>query len=88
MDGFDGVTVEKVGSLEGGYHLVELYPGVCALLREVGPHHEFIQLCPHDLKVEGLYQVVNGWTEYVVDGKASRVASEGYLSDLRTYLIR
>ncbi|KAL1863011.1 hypothetical protein Daus18300_008167 [Diaporthe australafricana] len=95
LDGSDGVTVEEVGGLEGGHRLVELYSGVCALLRKVGPHHEFIQLCPHALAVGGLFQVVNAWTEYVVDGQASTVAgstagreSGDYLSGLRTYLIR
>lgn len=98
LDGSNGTTrtVEEVGDLPEGHHLVELSPGVCALLRERRPaHHEFVQLCAHHSDVDGLYQVIDAWTEYVVDGKTpdfGNVAAGGkrhdYLSGLRTYLIR
>lgn len=97
LDGSNGTTrtVEEVGDLPRGHHLVELRPGVCALLRESGAHHEFIQICPHHSDVAGLHQVIDAWTEYVVDGKISDFANTVlggkcpvYLSRSRTYLIR
>lgn len=98
LDGSNGTTrtIEEVGDLPKGYHLVEMCPGVCALLRESGAHHEFIQICPHHSGVDGLHQVIDAWTEYVVDGKTldfgNNAAFGGkghdYLSGLRTYLIR
>lgn len=96
LDGSNGTTqtVEEVGDLQEGHHLVELCPGVCALLREGGAHYEFIQICPHHSDVDGLHQVIDAWTEYVVEGKTSdsgnvAVGGKGYdyLSGLRTYLI-
>jgi hypothetical protein len=94
LDGSKSTTVEEVGDLQRGHHLVELCPGVCALLRESGDHYELIQVCPHHPEVDGLHQVIDAWTEYVVDGKIDfgNVAVDGkgrdYLSGLRTYLIR
>lgn len=100
LDGSDAgtLTVEEVGSLEEGHHLVELQPGVCALLRERReyhePYHEFVQVCPHHLDVDGLREVVGAWAEYVVDGRipvfgnvAGKGECFGYLSGLRTYYI-
>lgn len=97
LDGSDSTTrtVEEVGDLQEGHHLVQLCPGVCALLRESGAHHGLLQVCPHHSEVDGLHQVIDTWAEYVVDGKTSdagNVADDGkgheYLTELRTYLIR
>lgn len=97
LDGSDTRTriVEDVGNLQEGHHLVELHPGICALIRERQVYHEFIQVCPHHLEVDGLHRVIDAWTEYVVDGKISELGDvagggEGhdYLSGLRTYYIR
>ncbi|KAK7704681.1 hypothetical protein SLS64_008445 [Diaporthe eres] len=92
LDGSNGTTriVEEVRDLPKGHHLVELSPGVCALLREGGSHYEFIQVCPHHSEVDGLHQVIDAWTEYAVDGKTSDFGGKGrdYLSGSRTYLIR
>lgn len=97
LDGYNTKTrtIEEVGNLEEGHHLVELHPGVCALLRESRHHYEFIQVCSHHLELDGLCQVVDAWTEYVVDGKIPEFGDaaggeEGheYLSGLRRYSIR
>lgn len=95
LDGSHSTTVEEVGDLQRGYQLVELHPGVCALLRESGAHYEFIQICPHHSQVDRLHEVIHAWTKYIVDGKISDIGNvvvggkgHDYLSSLKTYLVR
>lgn len=95
LDGSRSTTVEEVGDLQRGYHLIELHPGVCALLRESRAHYDFIQICPHHSQVDRLHEVIHAWTEYVVDGRTSDIVNvavggkgHDYLSGLKTYLVR
>ena len=69
LTGLDGIEVEEVASLHESTVLVEIYPGLAALLsRAEDDYYVFVQVCPHALSGDSLLELVGRWSTVVVDG--------------------
>ena len=61
--------MEEVASLHESTVLVEIYPGLAALLsRAEDDYYVFVQVCPHALSGDSLLELVGRWSTVVVDG--------------------
>jgi hypothetical protein len=69
VDDSNNTHIEDVQHLSEGEVLVEMYPGLAALLREEGEYYVFIQVCPHALSEHGVEKLVEMWSRVVVDGE-------------------
>lgn len=86
LDGETRTHCEKVENLRNSEVLIEMYPGLSALLKKEdgAAYHIFIQVCPHALSVGGVKDLVGRWSSVVVDGESPEdFGSFKYLSTLR-----
>lgn len=94
LTGLDGIEVEEVGGLPENNVLLEIYPGLAALLRREDDYYIFIQVCPYAMFPDSLLELVERWSTVVVD----RVGPEelqnedrhrfGYLGLVKPFKIR
>ncbi|KAF2257878.1 hypothetical protein CC78DRAFT_587864 [Lojkania enalia] len=61
------VRIEDIQNILEDKFLIEMYPGLTALLRKEGEYHVFIRICPHALSDNGVDKLVDMWSR-VVDG--------------------
>jgi len=92
MDGSNETHVEAVQSLPEDEILIEMYPGLAALLHKCDAHYVFVRICPHGLSKNGVEKLVEMWSSVVVDGKLPEQTKEGledtsYRGPLETYKI-
>ena len=95
IDGAEGTHVENVRQLGRDEILVEIYPGLALLLRQVKGEPDFFTVvctCPHALSRTGVEKVVRNWSSVVVGQDLGRDANQGapskvYLSLSRVYKI-
>jgi hypothetical protein len=86
--------IERVGSLALGEVLIEMYPGLAALLEVKDQLYKFIQICPHALSEQGVKELVGRWSSVVVDGQGPRDQNDqdngtlGYLGAEELFKIR
>lgn len=95
LTGLHGIKVEEVASLHENTVLVEIYPGLAALLSRVeGDYYVFVQVCPHALSRGSLLELVGRWSTVVVDGVGPEELQSqdrqrlGYLGLTRSFKIR
>jgi hypothetical protein len=89
------LTTESVQCLKPGEILVEMYPGLAALLlQEDGLYYRFVQVCPHACFEAGVMAVVECWSRVIVHFYGRNLLKEtghshcGYLSAPEAYKIR
>ena len=94
ITGLDGIEVEEVGNLHENTLLVEVYPGLAALLSRVeDDHYVFVQVCPHAMSRDSLLELVGRWSTVVVDGVGPEELQSqdryrfGYLGPARPFKI-
>lgn len=94
VTGLDGIEVEEVGSLHENTVLIEIYPGLAALLsRAEDDYYVFVQVCPHALSRDSLFELVGRWSTVVVDGVGPEELQSqdrhrfGYLGPARPFKI-
>lgn len=63
------MRIGGVESLKNDEILIEIYPGLAALLRQEGGFYVFIQVCPHSVSRAGVEELVERWSMVVVDGE-------------------
>ncbi|KAE8135976.1 heterokaryon incompatibility protein-domain-containing protein [Aspergillus pseudotamarii] len=94
LTGLDGIEVEEVGGLLEDTVLVEIYPGLAALLRQEDDYYIFIQVCPHAMFQDSLLALVERWSTVVVDGIGPEELQNqdchrfGYLGSAKPFKIR
>lgn len=95
LTGLHGIKVEEVASLHENTVLIEIYPGLAALLSRVeGDYYVFAQVCPHALSRGSLFELVGRWSTVVVDGVGPEELQSqdrqrlGYLGLTRPFKIR
>lgn len=93
--------IEGVESLKNDEILIEIYPGLAALLRREGIYpglatllrreggfYVFIQVCPHAVFREGVEELVGRWSMVVVDGEGLKDPGDfTYLSEVELFNI-
>ncbi|KAH8878711.1 HET-domain-containing protein [Thozetella sp. PMI_491] len=72
VDGVESCSVEDVTHLDTDHLLIEMYPGLTALLKKIGGALQFIQMCPHALTREGVLDLSERWSDVVVSGEGPR----------------
>ncbi|KAI3316758.1 HET-domain-containing protein [Xylariaceae sp. AK1471] len=93
-DGSSNINLEKVESLEEGKVLVEMYPGLAALLMSKIDHYSFIQTCPHALSEKSVEELVARWSSVIVDVEGPEnqtgkdLSTSDYLGSVETFKIR
>lgn len=82
--------VEGLDRLRKGEILIEMYPGLAALLRKKeGFYHVFIQVCSHALSEDGVKELVSRWSAVVVDGEGPKASgSVKYLGPVKPFRIQ
>jgi len=91
IDDSGGIVLEDAENLGKGEHLVELYPGLAALLDTSGKHYTFDRVCPHALSERGVEELVRRWTSVVMgEEKQEEWVLRGaeYLGSIENFNIR
>jgi hypothetical protein len=69
------MRVEALDGLQKGEILIEMYPGLAALLRKKeGFYHVFIQIYPHALSEDRVKELVSRWSTVVLDGEGPKAS--------------
>lgn len=96
VDDSDDTDIEDVQHLHQDEILIEMYPGMAALLKKTGMYYSFIRTCPHALTVGGVEDLAQRWSRVVVNGEGpeeiNRITRQGakkleYLSSPHTFKI-
>ena len=90
LDGSVETTIQEVESLAEHEVLIEMFPGLAALLNRQKGNYTFILVCPHALSTDGVHELVKRWDTVVVDGKAMSEESNTlhhHLGDLGLFMI-
>ena len=90
IDDEKDMRIEELDCLRKGEILIELYPGLAALLRQKEDlYYVFIQTCPHSLSEEGVKELVRRWSTVVVDGEGPKASgSVKYLGPVKPFRIQ
>lgn len=72
IDDSKGTHIEAVQLLQEDEVLIEMYPGLAALLEKVGDYYVFLCVCPHALSEIGVEDLVQRWSRVVVYMEGSR----------------
>jgi heterokaryon incompatibility protein (HET) len=94
MDDSSDMHIEDVQHVPENEVLIEMYPGLAALLRKEGEYYVFIRVCPHALSYNGVEKLVSNWSCVVVDGDGPEeqmgqsIKTLDYLSLPETFKIR
>lgn len=90
IDGETQIRHERVESLRDNEVLIEMYPGSAALLtRQMGDtYYVFRQICPHALSEAAVADLVDRWSDIVVDGEGPPDLGSGYLGPVESIKIR
>ncbi|KAE8400559.1 heterokaryon incompatibility protein-domain-containing protein [Aspergillus pseudonomiae] len=94
LTGLDGIDVEEVGGLHENTVLIEIYPGLAALLRCEDDYYVLVQVCPHAVFRDSLLELVERWSTVVVDGIGPEELQDqdchrfGYLGSVKPFKIR
>ncbi|KAH8900484.1 HET-domain-containing protein [Thozetella sp. PMI_491] len=75
LDGVADVSCKDVAHLAPDHVLIEMHPGVAALLRRFQEFFVFICICPHALTEQGLCDLVARWSDAVADSEESEKIS-------------
>ena len=93
MDDSTGTHVEDVKHLSEDEVLIEMYPGLAALLRKQGEYYVFTRVCLYALSEIGVEKLTEMWSRVVVDGDGleeqtgQSAEACGYLSSPETFKI-
>ena len=78
IDDTGDTALEDVKSLGKGESLVELYPGLAALLHTSGDFYTFDRVCPHALSERGVEELVQNWTGvFMAEARQEECALKG-----------
>jgi hypothetical protein len=66
IDDSKGMRIEAVEMLQEDEVMIEMYPGLAALLKMDGEYYVFVQVCPYALSEAGVDQLVRKWSRVVV----------------------
>lgn len=89
IDDEKNMCIEGLEHLREGEVLIEIYPGLAALLRQENTYHVFTQVCPHALSEGGVEELVGRWIKVVVDGEGLKDSrSSEYLGSVEPFKIR
>jgi hypothetical protein len=90
IDDENDMRVEEFDGLRKGEILIEMYPGLAALLRQKEDlYYVFIQICPRSLSEEGVKELVRRWSTVVVDGEGPKASgSVKYLGPVKPFRIQ
>jgi hypothetical protein len=91
IDGEKDVRIEGVDCLEDNEVLIEMYPGLAALLKKEKDteYHIFCQVCPHALSGSGVEDLVGRWSSVVIDGESPKdLGPSVYLGPVEPIKIR
>ncbi|KAL1611955.1 hypothetical protein SLS60_000178 [Paraconiothyrium brasiliense] len=69
IDDSDQTHLEEVQSLPEDEVLIEMYPGLSALLKKDGDCYVFVRICPHALSESGVMLLIEMWSRVVLDGE-------------------
>ncbi|KAI0805635.1 HET-domain-containing protein [Xylaria sp. FL0064] len=67
LDGSEEISCESVELLNHDEVLVDMYPGLAALLKKQEGHYTFVQICPHAFSEDYVKELVSRWSSVVVD---------------------
>jgi hypothetical protein len=92
IDDSDETHIEDVQSLPEEEVLIEMYPGLAALLKKNGEYYVFIRICPHALSESGVRLLIEMWSRVVLDGERPEQSGEdaqdiSYLSSSEVFKI-
>jgi hypothetical protein len=95
IDGVKQISTKSIESLKEGQLLIEMYPGLAALLTvDDSEYYRFVRVCPHALSKRGVEQLVGKWSHVVVymDGvskdESEKFETIEYLTNPQMYKIR
>jgi hypothetical protein len=90
IDDEQDMRIESFQGLRKGEILIEIYPGLAALLRQKkNLYHAFVQICPHALSEDGVKELVSRWSTVVADGQGPKgSASVKYLGPVKPFRIQ
>jgi hypothetical protein len=89
IDDEKDMRIEGLECLLEGEVLVEIYPGLAALLRQENEYHVFTQVCPHALSEGGVKELVGRWNKVVMDGEGPKDSgSSKYLGSVEPFKIK
>ncbi|KAH6676501.1 heterokaryon incompatibility protein-domain-containing protein [Halenospora varia] len=94
INGVNDTTMESLEDLRESEVLIEIYPGVAALLNKEDEYYIFTQVCLHTLSESGVEELVGRWGSVVIDAKGPKdqMGLEGkfskHLSLVETFNIR
>jgi hypothetical protein len=69
LDGANDICIEGLEGLGKDEVLIEMYPGLAALLKKEDGYYTFAQVCPHALLEGGVKELVGRWSSVVVDAE-------------------
>jgi hypothetical protein len=85
LDDSEAIHIESIQVLKENEFLIEMYPGLAALLKKDGDYYVFIQVCPHALSETGVQKLVQNWSRVVVYMEGSEIA-RSQDADVQDYL--
>ena len=94
LDDSEVMHIESVQAVKEDEVLIEMYPGLAALLKMDGDYYVFIQACPHALSEVGIGQLVQQWSRVMVHMEGSETQrsqdteAQDYLSTRQMFKIR
>jgi hypothetical protein len=94
LDDSKAIHTESIQALKEGEFLIEMYPGLAALLKKMDDYYVFIQVSPHALSETGVQKLVQNWSRVVVYMEGSEIArsqdadAQDYLGPWQMFDIR
>ncbi|KAH7410530.1 heterokaryon incompatibility protein-domain-containing protein [Cadophora sp. MPI-SDFR-AT-0126] len=94
IDGVNFVQTEDAAQLENEFVLIEIYPGLAALLKRNREQFVFVRVCPHALTEGGVHELVGRWSSVVIDRERPKDTAIqdhqplGYLGGPETFMIQ